>query len=1041
MYAYFAVVDLIKISDLFNVNNLLIYNDMRKRFHNQGYSKFLLSACLLLSANAGSHQLFASTKNSLLEVSQQKGTTITGVIKDASGMELPGVNVVEKGTMNGTMSDMDGKFTLTVSDTKAILQFSYVGFQSQELAVGNQKSVTVKLMEDSQLVDEVVVIGYGTQKKGDVTSAISSVKSESFVKGAVLDAGQLVQGKVAGLNISMPSGDPTGSTQIMLRGISSLKGGTSPLVLVDGVPGSLNTVAPEDIESIDVLKDGSATAIYGTRGTNGVIIITTKTSQKEMPPTIDYSGYISVSNTLRKPDFMSASDLRQKWSEGYEFTGANNEDFGYDTDWLDEITRTAVSHVHNLSLRGGSKQTNYTASLNYRNRQGTFINTDFESLTGRFDINHSMFDNKITANVSAVLSEHTMPRSWNNYAYRQALIHNPTEPVKNEDGSWFERTLYFYDNPVSYVKETIGEMKRKNTRFTGSLTYRPVEGLTLKAMYARRSTTTMDGYYQTKKHVSNTKNGKNGYAYRKDSDFSNNLAELTANYQKSFGKHNLNALVGYNYEDNTNSNMAIDNYDFPSDIYSYNKMEAGAALQRGEATMSSYKDSDKLIGLFARVGYNYDDRYLFMFSIRREGSSKFGADHKWGNFPGVSVGWRVNKEKFMKNYTWLDNLKLRAGFGVTGINVADPYTSISSINYQGSFLYNGTWKKALITVRNNNTDLRWEKKLEYNVGLDWDVLEGRLGGTLDYYTRITKDAVWDYSVPVPPYLYGTILANAGELKNNGFEMLVHATPVQTKDFQWSTNVSYSTNNNKVVSIQNDKFQMTNDYFYTGYVGEPIQTTSHIVKVGLPVGTFYGLKSIDITDDGLWIVEGFNNETQKWEPMRADETDANSWQVLGNGIPKHYLNWNNTINYKGFDLGINMRGAFGFEILNYQRMYYENAKPSIQYNRLNSAFDPVYGKSPVKDDQRYVSHYIENGNYWKIDNVTLGYTFNLGKQNIIKNLRIYASVLNLATITGYKGIDPEVPLSSNDYGLLDAGTDNRDKYPTVRSYTFGVNVTF
>lgn len=1019
---------------------------MKKKIHYPKYSRPLLAACLFLSMSPEGFLLSAhpdEPAGNPMSVVQQKGTVITGIIKDASGMELPGVNVVEKGSTNGTMSDMDGKFSITVSGPKAVLQFSYVGFQTRELIVGNQKTIMVALEEDSQLVDEVVVIGYGTQKKGDVTSAISSVKAESFVKGAVADAGQLVQGKVAGLNISRPSGDPTGNTQIMLRGISSLKGGSSPLVLVDGIPGSLNTVAPEDIESIDVLKDGSATAIYGTRGTNGVIIITTKTSQKEMPPTIEYAGYLSVSNILKRPDFMTASDLRQRRSEGYEFLGANSEDYGYDTDWLGEITRTAISHVHNVSLRGGSKQTNYTASLNYRDNQGTFIETNFKAMTGRFDITHSMFDNKLTANVSAILSEHSMPRSWNSYAYRQALIHNPTEPVRAEDGNWFERNLYFYDNPVSYIRETVGEMNRKNNRFSGSLAYRPIEGLTLKAMYARRSTTTSDGYYQTKKHVSTTKNGRNGYAYRRDTDMTNNLAELTANYQKSFGKHNLSALVGYNYEDQTDAFLKVDNYDFPTDAYSYNKLEAGKALQRGEATMGSEKTAYKLIGLFARVSYNYDDRYLFMFSLRHEGSSKFGAGHKWGNFPGVSVGWRINKEQFMEDIKWVDNLKLRAGYGVTGINVGVPYESLSSLNFEGSFLYNGKWTKALNTVRNNNPDLRWEKKQEFNIGLDWDVLNGRLGGTVDYYSRLTKDAIWDYAVPVPPYLYPTMKANAAEMKNNGFELLVRAIPVKTDNFEWSTNVSYSTNKNRVVSLSNDLFSVEKDYIYEGNTGEPVQTTTHIIQVGKPIGTFFGLKSVDITEDGLWIVEGKDPETGEWTRMRADQADSNSWQDLGNGIPKHYLNWNNTLSYKGFDLSINMRGAFGFQILNYQRMYYENAKPSIQYNRLNSAFDLVYGKSPVMDDQRYVSYYVENGSYWKIDNVTLGYTFtNLGKQKIIKNLRVYGSALNLATITGYKGLDPEIPMDNGgDSGVLTAGVDDRDKYPTVRSYTFGVNMTF
>ena len=993
--------------------------------------------CLTTGAFATSENVELLTSNRIESaVPDQVGKTVTITVQDEMG-PVVGANVVVKGTTNGNISDMDGKVILQNVPTNATLVVSYIGYITQEVKVGNLATINVKLVEDAKALEEVVVIGYGSLDKKQVTSAITSLKADDLMIGVSgADITTSLQGKISGL-VMNNLGSANSGTTIQLRGMTSINSGKAPLIEIDGFPGGdIRSLTQEDIKSIDVLKDGSATAIYGTRGTNGVIIITTKQSRKEMAPTIDYNGYVSVSNILNSPDFMDADDLRQKWNEGYTFNGANLKDFGANTDWLGELTRTAVSHSHNLSLRGGSKNTNYSASINYTNRQGTFIKTDFEAINGRMDITHSMYDNKLTANVSTFVSQHTMPRSWNTYAYRQALIHNPTEPVKDENGDWFERDLYFYDNPVSYIRETIGEMKRKNIRFNGSLTFRPIESLTLKAMYARRSTTSTDGYYQTKKHVSTTKSGRNGYANRYDSDFDNNLIELTANFQKAFGKHNVSVLIGYNYEDNTNSNLSMSNYDFPTDAYSYNKMEAGMALKRGEASMTSYKNSDKLIGLFTRVSYNFNDRYLLMASLRHEGSSKFGKDHKWGNFPGISLGWRINRENFMKNVNWMDNLKLRVGYGVTGINVADPYTSLSSLNYNGAFLYNGTWVKALETIRNNNADLRWEKKHEFNVGLDWDVLGGRLGGTVDYYIRRTKDALWDYEVPVPPYMYPTMLANASEMENKGLEILIRATPIQTEKFTWNTNVSYSTNSNKVVALSSEKFSMDQDYFYTGYTGEPIQTTTHIVQVGKPIGTFYGLKSVDITDDGLWLVEN-----KKGEHVLAEETDATDWQVLGNGIPKHYLNWNNTFNFFNFDLSINMRGAFGFQILNYQRMYYENAKPEIQYNRLNSAFDKVYGKTQLKDDQRYVSYYVEDGDYWKIDNVTLGYTFKLSKQHIIKNLRIYASVLNLATITGYKGMDPEVPLSSNTYGLLDAGTDNRDKYPTNRTYTFGVNLTF
>lgn len=965
---------------------------------------------------------------------QEQERTLKGVVLDDMGLPLPGAAVMIKGTSIGVTTDIDGVFTLKVPATAKMLSVSFIGFTTQDVLIENKTSFNIKLASAAIGLDEVVAIGYGTQRKADVTSAVSSVKSEDFVKGAVQDAGQLVQGKVAGLNISLPTGDPTESTKIMLRGTSSLKGGTNPLILVDGVPGNFSTVAPEDIESIDVLKDGSATAIYGTRGTNGVIIITTKRSNKDMPSTIEYSGYVSVAQISRRPDFMDAGDLRQRWAEGYTFTGANDQDYGADTDWLDEITRTGISHVHNLTFRGGNKQTSLTASLNYRDFQGAFMKSDYKSIQGRIEVNHSMFDNRLNAAISTIVSENEYwaggdGYSFNSYVYRQAQIHNPTQPVKDAAGDWVERDVYFYDNPVGYIQETDGLNRQRNVRFTGSLEFRPIDELSIKGMFTRKGNSQMRGFYQTKKHVSTVEGGKNGYASRGSKDNISNLAEFTVDFKKSFGDHRLTALVGYNYEDNTYDEAWMNNYDFPTDNFSYNNMGSGLALKKGFAGMGGQKTSDKLIGVFARLGYNYADKYMLMFSVRREGSSKFGANHKWGTFPGISAGWRINQESFMEDVKWVDNLKLRAGFGITGINIDRPYQSLSSMNYLGGFLYNGEWIKALRPVRNPNPDLRWEKKHEYNVGLDWDLLEGRIGGAIDYYTRVTKDALWDYSVPTPPYLYSSIMANVGEIKNSGLEILINAVPVRTKNFEWSTNISYSTNKNKLVSLQNEKFQMTNDWFEDGATGEPIQTSTHIVKIGDPIGNLYGLKSVDITEDGKWIVEN-----EKGEHILASDANNADRQVLGNGVPKHYLNWNNTIRYKGFDLNISMRGAFGFQLLNFQRMYYEN--PGIQYNVLNSAFDKVYGKAVLNDDQRYVSYYVEDGDYWKIDNVTLGYSFNMKAVTFIKSLRIYASALNLATITGYKGMDPEV-----DPTGLHPGSDNRDKYPTTRKFTFGLNVTF
>lgn len=980
---------------------------------------------------------------------KQSSVTIKGLVLDELNIPIIGANITEKGTLNGTISDVDGNFVLQVNNENAVLVVSYIGYRTVEQSVIADQQMRIVLSEDTRLMDEVVVIGYGTQKRADVTSSVSSVKSESFNKGAVLDAGQLVQGKVAGLQISLPTGDPTASTSVMLRGTSTLMGSTHPLILVDGVPGSFSTVAPEDIESIDVLKDGSATAIYGTRGTNGVIIITTKGGRRNMPTTIEYNGYVSISQQARIADFMNADDLRQRWSEGFEFSGANDQDYGHSTDWLGEVSRTAISNVHNLTFRGGGAQSSTIATLTYDERQGTFKKSDSRNIRGRFEYIHRMFDDRLTANVSFIANERTTGAGFNSSVYRYATIQNPTQPIYDEQGDYVERPVYFYDNPVSILNETEGMTRSRNLRFTGSVEFRPIDNLAIKGMYTKRGQSYLNGYYYTKKHPNTTEGGYNGYASRYTSDYLNDLAEFTVDWNIALEKHRIGVIAGYNYEASSSENFGVNNRDFPTDSYTYNKLESGMALSRGEAAMNSYKESEKLIGLFSRVTYNYDDRYLLMASIRREGSSKFGADHKWGNFPGISAGWRLNEEDFMEDYTWLDNLKFRAGYGITGINIGSPYVSLASLNYENYFMYSGEWINTLVPVRNPNPNLKWEKKYEYNIGLDFDMFNGRFGGAIDFYRRDTKDALWNYSVPVPPYQYGTITANVGQIRNTGLEILFNGTPVKLPSIEWNSNISFSTNKNMLVSIANDQFQMSSDWFTTGHTGEPIQTTTHRVKVGDPIGNFFGLKSVGFTKDGLWIVERLNldeegNIIDKYYGL-GGEAELEDRQVLGNGVPKYYLNWNNQLQYKRFDLSISMRGAFGFEILNFQKMYYGN--PTIQYNVLNSAFDlhdvvdmttgeKTGEKVTINDSQRYVSEYVENGNYWKIDNVTLGYTFDLRRVDFINNLRFYVSCLNLATFTGYSGIDPEVRMTG-----LDAGIDHRDKYPTNRSFTFGVNISF
>lgn len=966
-----------------------------------------------------------------------KKVKVRGVIKDETGEPIIGATVRVKGQSEGTVSDLDGNFTLDVTDDNT-LQISYIGYQTQEFAVGKQHHFSIVLEEDKKILNEVVVIGYGTQKKGDITSSVGSVKSEDFTAGAINDAGQLIQGKIAGLSVTNPSGNPVGGTEISLRGNTTILGAsTNPLILIDGVPGDFNTVAPEDIESIDVLKDGSAAAIYGSRGTNGVVLITTKKSKGNNINEVQYSGYLSLSTIAKKPDFCDADDYRQQIKDGLRDAAW---DLGDNTNWIDAITRTGLSHVHNISFKGGNAQTNYIFNVNYRNLQGIFKRSDKEEFQGRAEVNHSMFDDKLRFNFQLLGNQtgYTATSdggSFNTYSWRQALIHNPTEPIKNADGSWHENTgIFNYDNPVSRIYECDGEQKVSQTRFSSNITLTPIKELTFNALFSYDKINQEGGYYETKKHISNVRDGMNGYASTGGSSTVTKLVELTAQFHKNFGDHTIQALAGYSYQESTYSNQYERNYNFPTDLYSWHNIGVGQALKEGLGTEYSYWLDTNQIGFFGRLNYNYKNRYLLMASVRHEAASQLaGTEKPWGTFPSVSLGWRITEENFMKNQKVFDDIKLRAGYGVTGSQPSQSFLGVPLLGYGDYYLYNGQWIRALQPTQNSNDKLKWEEKHEYDIGADFSILNYRLNVSVDWYYRLIKGLLYDYSVPSPPNLYTTTRANVGEMSNNGLEIMVNAIPVQTKDFKWETTITFSTNSNKLKSLSNDLYQTSSDYFMTGWIEEPIKTESHIVRIGHKVGDIYGFKVVDVDESGKWIYLDKNGNRVNYDDFTHSFEDK---QILGNGVPKWYLGFNNQFRYKNFDLAINMRGAFGFQIMNGMRMFYEN-RSRQDWNRLRSAYDKVFGKAVLNTlcSEEFNSYYVENGDYWKIDNITLGYSFSkINKW--IKTLRLYASVNNAITITGYKGIDPEVSTSG-----LAPSYDNRDSYPHTRAFTFGMNVTF
>jgi TonB-linked SusC/RagA family outer membrane protein len=963
----------------------------------------------------------------------QQSITVRGTVKDVFGDELPGVSVVEKGTTNGITTDLDGRYSIQLSKSNVVLQFSYVGFKTKEVTITTQQTVDVTLEEDLKQVDEIVVIGYGTLKKEEVTTAISSIKSDEFNIGSVKDAGSLIQGKVAGLSITNPSGDPSDNSQIMLRGTSSIYSSTSPLVLIDGVPGDINLLAPQDIESIDVLKDGSAAAIYGTRGTNGVILISTKRTKGKTPATIEYSGYVNIQSIARKPELLNAEDYKRLIAENI-----NLVDNGYSTDWLDEIMRPApISHMHNFNLNGGNGTSNYVASVNIRNNEGIFRHSALNQLNGRLNIDHSMFNNILKINVSVLGKFAESPRTnsgsnFNNTAYSQAIIRNPTDRVKDDDNNWVNRGIYMYDNPVALLDETTGYSKERILRLSGYIDIKPIPELDLKLLLSKNQRNRENAFYRTSENPTSINNGQKGYASRSYYSDIENLLEFSTEYNKMLGNnHKVAVLGGYSYQDNMHEEFGTSTFDFPSDEYTFDNLALGAALKNGQAGLNSYRSLSKLVGFFGRLNYNYENKYLLLASLRHEASTKFGDNYKWGMFPAVSVGWRMSEEKFMKRAKWIDDMKLRVGFGITGTAPTDSYLSLTRLSYGKDILVDGKWIKEIAPASNPNPDLRWEKKNETNIGLDLIMFKRRVSITLDYYNRLTQDMLWNYQVPVPPYLYNSIVANVGQVENRGFEFMSHIKLVETKKIIWTTQLTFSTNSNILKSLSNELYATTNDFFDTGSTGVPIQQATHRVQVGKPIGNFYGYKVTDIDDTGHWIMENAQGER-----IPSVNKTTNDKQILGNGLPRYYLDWNNTFQYKNFDLAIRMRGAFDFQILNFQRMYYENPSSAQNYNNLKSGFDLVYGKVRLAETQEYTSYYIENGDYWKIDNVTLGYSFNLSSLKFIRNAKVYLSASNLATFTSYKGIDPEV----NRNGLF-PGNDELNKYPTTRTYTLGVNINF
>ena len=966
---------------------------------------------------------------------------VSGTVLDATGEPLIGVSVLEAGTNNGVVTDFDGNFTLTVKQGSK-LTFSYVGYLSQTLAATNGMKVT--LQEDNKVLNEVVVVGYGTMRRKDVTSSITTVKAEDLNRGVFTDPASMLQGKVAGLVVTS-SGDPNGSPSITLRGASSLRSGAmSPYYVVDGIPGvDISMVAPDDIESIDVLRDATATAIYGSKAANGVIIITTKSGNKSERTNVSYNGYVAFDNVLKTLDMASASDIRS-------YVSKNNINYMYDgngnTDWQDEVLHTGVSHNHNVSINGGSGKTKYMASINYANRQGVVVGSENQRANLRSLLSTKVLKDRLDLSVSVngMTGKNVgVPMGDEGRSVLDAMNYfNPTLSIKDANGNWTKGDGSNNYNPLSLINENKSQTEWKRLQFIGKATANICEGFTWNANFSYNTYQRTYSAYDSHNSQIIDKNGStspefNGVAHRSTYFGHSTTFETFGNFDKTFNNvHKLSLMVGYSWEENVNNDgfgLRVNN--FFDDTIGWNNLTYAGEMKNGMKWVESGTiETIRNISFYGRAAYSYNGKYMAQATMRRDGSSVFGDGHKWGTFPSLSLAWNITEEEFMKNQNLFSNLKLRAGYGISGNAMGfGAYTAVPTYGSTGDVKDGYVMLNA---TKLANPDLKWESTGMLNIGIDYAFLKGRINGTIEFYNKKTKDLIWDYPVSSYIYPFSSIAANVGKITNKGVEFTINAVPVQTKNFTWSTTLNLSHNKNVVDKLSNDLYKTS-----TFSQGDPMVAgvsangwTQRIME-GEPLGTFYTYEWAGYNAEGISIYytrdeNGNRDGGTTTDPEYKDRT------ITGCAQPKLNLGWNNTINYKNWDFSCFFTGVFGHDVYNGLRAHY--TAPDFFAGGKNVMKEFVTER-PASDTGSNIpsDKFIEKGDYIRLQSLTVGYTFNDCFSGWIKSLQLYATMNNVFTITGYKGLDPEVNL-----GGIDPGVDYRwSTYPHTRTTMIGAKINF
>jgi len=968
--------------------------------------------------------------------SAQTRRTVTGTVTDASdGIGIPAVNIVVKGTLIGTSSNIDGTYSLSIPTDAAILVFSSIGYVPQEIQIDGRSTIDVEMSPDVQFLEDVVVVGYGSQDEKEITSSVATITEAEFNQGNVNAPAQLLQGKVPGLSIYNKGGDPNSTPTIRLRGISTVGANTEPLVVIDGVIGaSLDNVDPADIESINVLKDGSAAAIYGTRGSSGVILVTTKKGIRSTSATsgentqIDYSGYLAIDAVQNSVDIMSAS----------EYTAAGGNDLGGNTDWVDLVTRTGVSQVHNISISGGSAKTIYRVSTNIRNANGILEESGFDQINARANINHIALNDKLnlTLNLSATKREQTF--SFNE-ALRYATLYNPTAPVRFDNGNYFQAILFDNFNPVAIIDQNVNEGQGKDINYNVQAEYTVTDNIALNANFGQQFNSFSSGeFYPSTSFFRGLNANGLGRRYFEDRTFT--LFEAYGTYRNNFDKIDLSVTTGYSFQEDFNENLLISVDNLPTDALGYYGMDL-SGFERATGTSSGVdlqtfgSPDERIIAFFGRANLTFDNAIFFNASLRQEGSTKLGEDNQWGLFPALGLGADILS---YVDISALDQLKFRVGYGVTGALPGPSGLSRSQYAYD--------FNSQTITASNEpNPDLKWEEKAELNLGLDFGLMDERLTGTIDVYTRTINDFILEVDIPADQSTSGALrqYQNVGELKTNGMEFSINYDAIVNQNMQWTTGLVFSTYSTTLEEFTIDEEMRAN-------LGSPGQNSTEMIRVavGEEIGQIWGPVFDGVDANGAPIMADLNGDGT----IDADQGNAltsEDFKQLGSGIPDFELGWTNTVSYQNWDLNAFFRGAFGHSLVNTFRAFYEPIDGGAinSYNRVKS--DKAVDGLTVS---QFSSLYVEKADFVKLDNVTLGYNFDVNESAAFRKIRAYFSIQNAFTITNYTGVDPDPALQ--DFGaasngdrvnssadVLSPGIDRRNSYFTARTFTFGVQIGF